>query len=349
MTAPADAGASPDAAERGSAYGAARGAAISQGLFVGIDCGGTHLRIAAADSAGAIRVERTVPTEASQRGPGGLGGAIAELVEAILPELGASGERILGLGVGLPFVCWDGRVHLHRNVDALDPGALESTLARIAGAPVSMSNDVKCAALGEAWLGAARGADPFVYLNVGTGLSAALYAGGRVYQGAHNAAGEIAYWATEPGDAPALADGLGALEETVSGVGLSGAYRALSKSGEQASARDIFERAAGGEALAAAVVERAVSYLLPAVANILTFADPELLVIGGGVAEGLVRFADRIEAYVGRVTPFPPRIDWAKLGRRAGLLGAVRLGIEAAGMKTCAAPSVFGAAAALSR
>lgn len=300
-------------------------------LFIGVDCGGTHLRAAATDSSGAVLAERAVPTASSRETAGGLSGAIVGLVSGLLPELAARGGRTAGVGVGLPFVCWDGRVHLHRNVDALDPAALEAELVAATGAPVRLSNDVKCAALGEAWLGAAKGADPFVYLNVGTGLSAALYAGGGVYRGAHNAAGEIAYWATGSGESPGPADGTGELEEAFSGVGLSGAYRAAAGgAGAPASAKDIFERAAAGEALAASVIERGLSRLLPAIANLLTFADPELLVVGGGVAEGLSRYAERMESYVRRVTPFPPPIRWSALGSRSGLLGAARLGMEAA-------------------
>jgi glucokinase len=68
-------------------------------------------------------------------------------------------------------------------------------------------------------------------------------------------------------------------------------------------------------------------YLLPAIANLLTFADPELLVIGGGVADSLVRYAANIEAYVSRMTPFPPRIAWSRLRGRAGLVGAIRLAV----------------------
>lgn len=186
-----------------------------------------------------------------------------------------------------------------------------------------MTNDVKCAALGEAWLGAARGADPFVYLNIGTGLSAALYAGGSVYQGAHGAAGEIAYWATDPGRLDGLEPGCGPLEEAMSGVGLSGAY--LRASGLRLGAADIFSRAERGEALATETIERGFAYLLPAIANLLTFADPELLVIGGGVSLGLVSRLAAITVYVERLTPFPPKIAFSGLGGRAGLVGAIRL------------------------
>jgi len=312
-----------------------------EGFYVGVDCGGTNLR-AAAMRATAIRAdgdlpggarnalvefsaELSCPTGDAQERENGLGEAILALVEglAVAPEL--SGAAILGVGVGLPFTCHDGRAWLCRNVEALDPSRLQAALESRWVCPSALMNDVKCAALGESWAGIARGADPFVYLNVGTGLSAALYSGGRVLQGAHHAAGEIAYWVSDPDALGGLTEGCGPLEEEMSGVGLAGAYERASPSGERISARDIFRRAGSGEAMASAVLGRGLSRLYPAIANLCTFADPELLVLGGGVGRALEPRAAEIEAYLRGKVPFPPALAWSALGDRAGLAGAIRL------------------------
>jgi len=302
---------------------------MSDDIFVGIDCGGTNLRIAAADGHGTIIRQETVCTGDAQERQNGLGHAILSLVDAFVSGLELEGKHAAGVGIGLPFVCWDGKAHLCRNVLALDPDWLETEVMVRVGAPVYMTNDVKCAALGESWLGAARSVDPFVYLNVGTGLSSALYADGRVYQGAHRAAGEIAYWITDPDAQYGLEEGVGPLEEAMSGVGLSGFYRSHSSNGELVSAQKIFMMAERGDQPAIDAIEHGLRYLLPAIANLLTFIDPEMLVIGGGVSAGLVRFADRIEAYVARMTPFPPRMVWSALGGRAGIIGAIRFAMLA--------------------
>lgn len=300
---------------------------MSEAVYIGVDCGGTNLRVAAAEASGIIVAERSVPTGDAQDRENGLGEAIVALVESLVMDEPVKGHDILGVGVGLPFVCWEGKAHLCRNVRVLDPVWLDERLEGRYGAPAALTNDVKCAALGEAWRGAARGADPFLYLNVGTGLSTALFTGGRIYQGAHHAAGEIAYWVTEAAESGGLADGFGPLEEAMSGVGITGAYRRASPHAENLSAEEIFGRAERGEVLASAIVEKGIEYLLPAIANLLTFADPELLVIGGGVAGSLVRYTARIEAYVARMTPFPPRLAWSTLKGRAGLIGAIRLAV----------------------
>ncbi|HUW70256.1 MAG TPA: ROK family protein [bacterium] len=302
---------------------------MSDDIFVGIDCGGTNLRIAAADEHGGIIRQETVCTGDAQERENGLGQAILSLVNAFVSGLDHEGRYVAGIGIGLPFVCWNGKAHLCRNVLALDPDWLETEVMGRVRAPVYITNDVKCAALGESWLGAARNADPFVYLNVGTGLSSAFYADGRVYQGAHRAAGEIGYWVTDPDAQHGLEDGVGPLEEAMSGVGLSGFYRSHSPAGELASAEEIFARAERGDQIAIDAIEHGLRHLLPSIANLLTFIDPEMLVIGGGVSAGLIRFTDRIETYVGRMTPFPPRIVWSALGGLAGIIGAIRFGMLA--------------------
>ncbi len=327
-------------------------------LFLGVDCGGTNLRAAVAGRDGGIVAELVVPTGDAAEREDGLGQAIRAVVRSLVLSLGPE-RRIEGIGVGLPFVCHEGRAYLCRNVKALDPGRLEADLRADHGAPAALLNDVKCAALGEEWLGAARGASSFVFLNVGTGLSSAFFSGGRLLMGAHHAAGEIGYWVADAADPVGFADGLGPLEESMSGVGLSGAYRraraeaasgaapgatgpgargaapgggpgAIGAMGETIRAEEVFARAAAGDPVAARVVERGVAHLLPAVANLATLLDPELVVLGGGVSKGLSGHLARLVSYVGRMTPFPPRIVLSALEGRAGLVGAVRLGMLAA-------------------
>jgi glucokinase len=306
-------------------------------IFIGVDCGGTNLRAAAAGRDGRIVAQLSVPTGDAAERENGLGEAIRALVRDLRDSItrgSVADRRIGGVGVGLPFTCHEGRAYLCRNVSALDPAWLERSLAADFGAPARLMNDVKCAALGEAWLGAAAGAaakgEPFVFLNLGTGLSMAFYSGTEVLQGLHHAAGEIGYWVADSGDPSGFADGFGPLEEIVSGVGIQGSYRAATAKarggqGETLGAEEVFRRAAGGEEIAAAVVERGIAHLLPALANVATLLDPGLIVLGGGVSKGLAPYAERIEAYLAHMTPFPPRVVFSTLEGKAGLLGAIRL------------------------
>ena len=319
------------------------------GFFIGVDCGGTNLRAAAAGEDGVFLAELVVPTGDAASRENGLGEAILSTIRDLVSSMEkADGEphhslgrhatvapRVLGVGIGLPFVCHEGRAYLCRNVSALDPILLETAIRSEWACPSALLNDVKCAALGESWIGAARNADPFIFLNVGTGLSSAFYSDGRILMGAHNASGEIGYWVAEAADESGFSEGFGPLEEAMSGVGLSGAYRRASeKAGEAVasfSAEEVFARARSGEPRASAVVESGVRFLLAAMANLSIMLDPSLFVIGGGVSKSLTAYKSRIEAYLGRMVPFPPRVLFSSLGGKAGLVGAVRLAMSAAG------------------
>ncbi len=307
---------------------------MTEPLYVGVDCGGTKLRAAASNIWGDIAAEIDVPTHAEGGGDGDLAAAINSLVADLLESLDAAPGRVGGIGVGLPFVCHGGKAYLNRNVGRLDPGGLESDLSRNWGAPIAILNDVKCAALGEAWAGAGRGVDPFIFVNVGTGLSAAVYAGGRVLEGAHGAAGEIGYWIVDPAGQKGFSEKAGPLEEAMSGVGLADAYaRAGGERGSgigRASAEEVFRRALRGEPKAAEIVESAFASFLPALANIAILLDPELIIMGGGVSRSLVRYAGRIESYVSRVSPFPRRVAFSPLRGKSGLIGAMRLAVRTA-------------------
>ncbi len=304
---------------------------MTEPLYIGVDCGGTRLRAAASDIEGRTAAELAVPTKQAGSGKGDLAAAIRSLVADLVGSIGAARGPIAGIGVGLPFVCHGGKVYLNRNVGGLDPGRLESELARDWGAPVALLNDVKCAALGEAWAGAGRDADPFIYVNVGTGLAAAVYSGGRVLEGAHGASGEIGYWIIDPAGQTGFSEDFGPLEEAMSGVGLSGAYARGAADGEEsASVEEIFRRALRGEPKAAAVVETAFASFLPALTNMAILIDPELIILGGGVSRSLARYAGRIEAYVNRMGPFPRRIVFSPLGGKAGIIGATRLAVRIA-------------------
>jgi predicted NBD/HSP70 family sugar kinase len=103
-------------------------------LYIGVDCGGTSLRIAAADSGGRIVAEAAAPTRDASERENGLGEAIRAAVEALAASLPGGGSAVRGIGVGLPFVCHDGRAWLNRNVRSLDPAELEGALSSSLGA-----------------------------------------------------------------------------------------------------------------------------------------------------------------------------------------------------------------------
>lgn len=187
-------------------------------FVLGVDIGGTKIALATADPAGGILRTARLDTRAWE----GAGQAVERALRAAADLRDATPGRLLGVGVAAPGVVHEDHIAYAPNIPGLADIALRSRVAAVLGpAPVGVDNDVKAAGLAEARWGALRGADPGVYLNLGTGLAVALVAGGRVLRGAHGAAGEIGYLLRDRSDRAGVASGRAPLEEHVSGLGLA--------------------------------------------------------------------------------------------------------------------------------
>jgi glucokinase len=160
--------------------------------------------------------------------------------------------------------------------------------------PVALDNDAQAATLAEMYLGVGRETEDFIYINVGTGISAGIVCNGQLVRGASNYAGELGHMMVDP-EGPLCPCGRhGCLETIASGGGLAAVARAgladypdsllqdVARTG-RLSARDVFRAAAAGDPLADAVVERAVQQLERALVNLLNLLNPEVVVFGGGV------------------------------------------------------------------
>lgn len=261
-------------------------------LVVGVDVGGTKVAAATVGVDGTCgpRVER--PTGAS-RGAAAVLDTVAEAVRAVVA---ADGRALAAVGVGTAGVVDVGAGYI---VSAT------STFAGWAGTPVRdelarrlaplgegvtpvvhVENDVDAHAAGEAWLGAARGAGSVLLVAVGTGVGGAVVLDGRAWRGAHHLAGEIGHLPV-PGaqDLRCTCGRLGHLEAIGAGPAMHRRYLALGGSARCVDTRALVARAEGGEELAARVVQDAATAVGRAVAGVASVLDPEVVVIGGGVAE----------------------------------------------------------------
>lgn len=204
------------------------------------------------------------------------------------------------------------------------------------GAPVIVENDVRAATWGEWRWGAGEGADPFVYLNAGTGIAVGLMWGGRLLRGVGGAAGEIGHMPVVADGDPCRCGGRGCLETVAGGWGIAArAVRLAAAAGmplpEGAAAREVCEVAARGHPVAAQVVRDAGDALGRAAIMLTRLVNPERIVLGGGLfAPGspLVEAVRQcVEAHPLRDVP-PPEVVVGRLGIRAGLLGAACLALE---------------------
>ncbi|WP_432542972.1 ROK family protein [Kineococcus sp. SYSU DK002] len=300
---------------------------------IAVDLGGTKTTAALVSPAGAVTARVTVPTPTAQ-GPGGVLDAVVEAIAGLPREAGAA---VSAVGVGTAGAVNTTGVILSAT-DALPgwagtdvPTELSTRLQHRwgpqgPGARVVVQNDVDAHAAGEAWQGAARGKDPALVVAVGTGVGAALVLNGLVHRGAHAAAGEIGHVPT-PG-AQYLRCGCGRrghLEAIASGPAVARRY--WHESGTRVDAREVAERAAAGEALAARLLREAGRALGRALAGQVTVLDPEVIVLGGGFSAAGPAWWQAVEETL-REELIPPlagvEILPAALGADAALLGAAR-------------------------
>ena len=285
-------------------------------VVLGIDFGGTKIATAVCDLAGRRLATRIVDAE-PERGARTAFDRGVRAGRALLGEA-AIGRPLAGVGVSTFGIPSEDSVALAPAIDGWQDIAMGRELREaFAGAPVTMATDVKAAALAEARWGALAGVDPGVYLNLGTGLAAAIVAGGRVLAGANGAAGEIGY------NLRRLADvgypGYVPLEEAVSG-------RALAKLAG-GPAEETFAAAAGTSL--AAIADQFTAELAFHVVNLAICIDPVRIAVGGGMTRSWDRIRPRLDAALNAAAPYRPELVLADFPFDAPLMGALALAVDA--------------------
>jgi glucokinase len=304
--------------------------------LIGIDLGGTQLRVAVADDRGRLKTVVRRATEAA-RGRQHVINRIVAAVKDTLDEDGTSPRRVRALGIGLPgpvdpaagLVISPGNLPGFKNVP------LNRLLTRATGIPSFLHHDAHLAALGEHQRGAARGASEVIYVTVSTGIGAGLILHDELYAGAHGIAGEIGHIIVQR-DGPLCTCGLrGCVEAIASGTGISRAARELAPQTpssvlhglESPGAEDVARAARAGDMLATSILENAGAYLGIAIGTLINLFNPQLIVLGGSVLKAgapLLRPMRRsMNASSWKASRRGLRIVAPALGDDVGLIGAV--------------------------
>ncbi len=306
---------------------------------IGIDVGGTNVKIALVDSNGKIGYSNTIPTRAEM----GYEYTINNMKQAIrdlLTETKLSAKDIEGIGFGLPGQVdfKSGIVRLITNI----PGWVEIPLAKMIEdefhIPTRIDNDVRCAALGELNFGAGKGCQNLICITVGTGIGSGLIINGKLVRGASNAAGEIGHIKLQMHDGPICGCGdTGCLEAFASGpaiVAMAEEYILGGKSTkyrEMANGNDITpfivaEAAKAGDAVAKRIFTRMGEYIGIGMASVVNLLNPEKIIIGGGVADAgdilLNPLKETIKNRAMKIAGETVEVVPAQLGNTAGVIGA---------------------------
>ena len=303
-------------------------------MFLGLDLGGTRMRAALADEAGGItrRAETlTNRREGSQR----LVEQIFELVDDV--RQGAALDCI-GVGAPGPLDAASG-VMYHPVNFSRDDIPLKALLQNRFGVPAYVQNDANVAALGEWQFGGHGQTQHLIYVTVSTGVGAGIISDGRLIEGFNTTAGEIGHTIIDP-DGPECPLGhRGCVEIMCSGTSIARTAREALAAGKpssldarQVTAERVAEAARQGDELAAAVFFHAADVLGLAVVNLIHLLSPEVVVIGGGVAQaGDLLFApvrDCVQRNAMEAARKGVRIVPPGLGQDAGLVGAISLAMR---------------------
>ncbi|MFZ0043256.1 MAG: ROK family protein, partial [Solirubrobacteraceae bacterium] len=283
------------------------------GFVVAFDFGGSKADVGCASLQGEllerVRLEIDAPRGAEQ--------AVRRAVDAAHTLIAGMQPRVggpcLAAGVVSPGIPGPDHVSLAPNVPGWQNLALGSLVGEGLGLQtVALGNDAKAAGLAELRWGSLAGADPGLYLSLGTGVSAAVLVNGRVVNGAHGAAGEIGYALRGVEDSAAFADGHAPLEEVAGGRFIG--ERASALAGRALTAEQAF---AADDPGIAAVVDRALDELAVHVANLALVLDPQRIAVGGGLMGSADRVLEALARRLGRALPFAPEIVAARFTQDA--------------------------------
>ncbi|MGG0716502.1 ROK family glucokinase [Robertmurraya massiliosenegalensis] len=312
---------------------------------VGVDLGGTSIKIAFIDTLGTMITKWEIPTDNREAGKN-ITTDIAKTIEAKLVELGQTKEILYGVGMGAPGPVdyANGIIYNTVNLAWEDNYPLSDHLGRELSLPVYIENDANCAALGEMWKGAGNGAKDIVCVTLGTGVGGGIITNGEIVQGISGSAGEIGHITSVPvNGAPCNCGKTGCLETVASATGIvrlateklnsqtnnEGPLMALFQSKGKIAAKDVFDCGRAGDELSLEVIEEVAYYLGLALANLGNTLNPEKIVLGGGVSKAGEILLGKVQAYFNKYA-FPrvkesTKISIATLGNDAGILGAGRL------------------------
>jgi predicted NBD/HSP70 family sugar kinase len=238
--------------------------------------------------------------------------------------------NILGIAIGVPGIIdsTNGVVRIAPSLNWHNFPLLEK-LESALDIPVIVENDVNLAVLGENWFGIGEGVNNLVMISVGTGIGSGIILDGKLHRGFRDSSGEIGYLLPGVQYLDNQYPGFGALESLASCSGITDrAIKSLKSTAthfdiSKVDAQFVFDQAREGQTWAKNIVNETVDFLSLAIANISVCFDPELIIIGGGIAGSIDMLIAPIQKRLMNVIPFVPKLEGSRLLNNAPLLGAV--------------------------
>jgi len=290
------------------------GGTVAAGVAVGVDVGGTHLRVLAGGGRRGRADVRDVPVPRSTE-------AMVDAI-AMLGLESADGEPVRSVAVGLPGWTTSRVPRWVPNLPFLDGAPLAEAVAERLGATCVLLNDAQATLLGELSEGVLRGRSSAVLVALGTGIGGAVLLEGRLMRGHRGCAGSFG-WLPVDGEVPD--DRHGGWEQVTSGAALDAAGQPWG------GAAGLVAAARHGDGAAIAVVERFGTLLGRGTAALASVFDPEVIVVAGGLSDALDLLREpTLRAHAAYASPAGREVPVvrAALGPGAGVVGALRAATE---------------------
>jgi len=318
-------------------------------VIIGIDLGGTGMKIGITDTACRILAQTSVPTNAErpyEQVIADMGHAAA----ALLKESGYEFADCLGAGVGSPgTVDSKNGVVLYSNNIRWDHVPLAAELQKYLPVPVRVSNDANCAALGETVQGAAKGYRHAVFLTLGTGVGGGVVIDGCIFEGGHPGGVELGHIRIASEGRTCTCGRKDCLEAYASATALIEDAKKMAEQHqdsmlwelcghdlEQMNAKMPFDAAQAGDSCGRTLVDAYIRYLADGITDLVNIFRPDIVVLGGGVCAQGRNLTEPLNRYLkencfGAAVSYVPQIVTAKNGNDAGIIGAASLVGTAAG------------------
>ena len=315
-------------------------------VYIGIDVGGTGIKIGVVDEQGQLIHQGETPTLVSRP----YQEIIADMGRCalkVLDEAKLTVDDVHSVGIGIPGIAdaKTGNVIFCTNMGWKDV-PLRSELQKYINKPVFIDNDATVAGFAESVAGVSKGTSSSVFLTLGTGVGGGIVINGRPWSGFHGVGSEIGHIPMDIGGVPCTCGNEGCLERYCSATAIirmgkqilqqhpeSMMMEMVGGDPEKLTAKIVFDAARELDNAAMKVFTTYVDYLAKACYTIIAFLDPEVIVLGGGVSKAGSFLLDAVRARVPKYLLFKTlpysRIELARLGADAGMIGAAMLGRQA--------------------
>ena len=291
--------------------------------YIGIDLGGTNIAVGLVSEDGKILRKAETPTLA-KRPYADIVRDMAACIAKLLDEAKLTTQDIAAIGIGIPGIAEQktGRVIFCTNLGWRNI-PLRDELKSYYDLPIFIDNDATVAGWAEYQAGVSRNTSSSVFLTLGTGVGAGIIVDGKIWSGAHGAASELGHLIIEVDGIPCTCGKCGCTERYCSAT-------AIIRMAKEACALHPDCAILKADDIASRVFRRYVKYLTIAINNVVSFLDPDMIVLGGGVSRAGDFLLDAVRELLPKYLMYPvlpmPEIALAQLGNDAGIIGAALLG-----------------------